>query len=137
MTPERWVRVKEVLGAALELPETERTAFLEQSCDSDLLLRAEVERLRAAHLSQSLESPVTAPPELAPGQILSHYRIEAKLGQGGMGAVYKAHDEKLQRPVALKVLSSRHFDSPAARQRFLREARAASVLNHPHIVTIY
>jgi serine/threonine protein kinase len=71
------------------------------------------------------------------GRIISHYEITAKRGQGGIGLVYKAQDSKLQRTVALKVLRPEAIDDPDARNRFLREARAASVLNHPNIATIY
>ncbi len=74
---------------------------------------------------------------LDPGGSLLHFRIEAKLGQGGMGAVYRAVDTKLGRPVAIKVLSPGTVSSPDADRRFREEARLASALNHPHIVTIY
>ncbi|MGE5178111.1 MAG: protein kinase domain-containing protein [Bacteroidota bacterium] len=70
-------------------------------------------------------------------QTLGHFRIEAPLGQGGMGEVYRATDLTLGRPVALKVLPEASTRDPEARERFLQEARFASVLNHPHIVTIY
>src|SRR5438105_2831338 len=68
---------------------------------------------------------------------LLHYRILRKIGEGGMGAVYKAHDEKLGRIVALKRVSRRPEGDEQARSRLLREARAASALNHPNIVTIH
>src|SRR5215470_3537825 len=68
---------------------------------------------------------------------IAHYRILEPLGTGGMGAVYKAYDEKLDRVVAIKVLSAEAVAHEDRRRRFLQEARAASALNHPHILTIY
>jgi DNA helicase-2/ATP-dependent DNA helicase PcrA len=74
---------------------------------------------------------------IAQGTFLAHYRIIEPLGAGGMGAVYKAHDEKLNRVVALKVLPTEALAQADRRRRFLLEARAASALNHPHILTVY
>ena len=71
------------------------------------------------------------------GQTLGHYRIDAKLGEGAMGVVYRAHDEQLDRDVAIKVLPAGSFRDATARARLLREARTASKLNHPHICTIH
>jgi len=71
------------------------------------------------------------------GQDVGHYRIEAKLGEGGMGVVYRAFDTHLDRPVAIKVLRPDATTSPERRRRFQQEAKAASALNHPNIVHIY
>src|SRR5215217_7874083 len=71
------------------------------------------------------------------GRTLEHYRLEAKLGEGGMGIVYKAHDPRLNRPVAIKVLPAAQVQDATAKQRFIHEAKAASALNHPGIVTIH
>src|SRR6478609_8116449 len=72
-----------------------------------------------------------------PGQVFLHYRIAEKIGQGGMGEVYRADDLKLARPVAIKVVPAGAGDDAAARLRLVREARSASALNHPNIVTIH
>ena len=70
-------------------------------------------------------------------QVIAHYRIMEPIGAGGMGAVYKAYDKKLHRIVALKVLPPEYVSQQDRRRRFFQEARAASVLNHPHILTVY
>src|SRR3954468_5646361 len=70
-------------------------------------------------------------------ETIAHYRIMEPLGKGGMGAVYKAYDKKLQRIVALKVLPPEYVAQQDRRRRFYQEARAASALTHPHILTVY
>src|SRR5688572_11685001 len=85
------------------------------------------------------ETRVADEPErtlLPAGTCVGSYRIEAQLGQGGMGTVYRALDMKLNRPVAIKFLS-KDIGDPTARRRFQREAQMASSLNHPHIVTVH
>ena len=78
-----------------------------------------------------------APTATMTGQTLGHYRIDEPIGAGGMGEVYKATDTRLDRPVAIKVLLAHVADDPDLRQRFEREAKTISSLNHPHICTLY
>jgi len=135
MTPQRWTRMKEIFGAALEQPEGKRAAFLDSACGGDAELRAEVERLLAGNEGPSLQSPAanafTTAAALVPGDMVAHYRIEGPLGEGGMGVVYKATDMRLGRSVALKFASAQ-FSS-----RSEREARAVAALNHPNICTLH
>lgn len=141
MTPERWAEIEGIFGAALEKPEQERAGWLDSACGADGPLHAEVERLLAQN-EESLKSPAApllaqATPGLATGELLSHYRVEAKVGQGGMGAVYRAYDTQLHRQVALKVLHRELDISEDARTALVNEARAASALDHPNIGTIF
>jgi eukaryotic-like serine/threonine-protein kinase len=148
MTPERLEQIEELFHSALELEPDERAGFLARSCDGDEGLRREVETLLESHeLGESfIEQPAAdlAADLLADGQgrleagrPVGHYAIRSLLGEGGMGEVYLAEDVRLGRPVALKLLPAR-FTAEADRvRRFEREARAASALNHPNIVTIH
>jgi Tol biopolymer transport system component len=135
----------------MERPQHQRAAFVAQACANDSELRREVESL-LAHEGQAdglLESPawnhVTPPDESAPmapaalaaGSVLAAYRIVGRLGAGGMGAVYRAADTKLQREVALKVLAPGFAQDREWLSRFQREARVLASLNHPHIAAIY
>src|SRR5262249_11279357 len=136
-----WAEVEGALAAALERPEEEQGAYV---LGLPPAVRAEVESLLDAHrrASEFLEHPEIDPlatcvgSDLTVGAQLGPYKIEALLGQGGMGDVYRAFDTKLNRPVAIKILSGDVAD-PAARRRFQREAQIASSLNHPHILTVY
>lgn len=152
--PRDWGEIKAVFQQAIELSPEKRDAFLAHACGDDAELRAEVESLLASHEDERpfLEAPPIAgagrvfadalddanepsTTELPVGTRIGQYEVLERLGSGGMGDVYRAHDSKLDRSVALKIV----HDSAAGRtaERVLREARAASALNHPNICTIY
>ncbi len=145
MMPERWQQIRDVLEEALELAPEQRSAFVERNCASDSSLRQEVETLLASSPDVRSSFLQASPPlvhdgwiqELKAGTLLDHYRIVRRLGRGGMGVVYEAEDQKLGRSVAIKLLPEATRRDPAMLQRFWREARAASSLNHPGICTIY
>ena len=140
MTPEQWKNVKEVLASALERPPEERTAFLEQACDATEM-RREVESLIQAYETHSEEFSARQAPGtgglLKPGAKLGPYLILAPLGAGGMGIVYRARDERLERDVAIKILPPHTFVDESARKRFRLEALALAKVNHPNIAAIY
>lgn len=141
MTPERWRRIEELYHAALDQAPERRSAFLEEASGRDEELRREVESLLAEDSGKqgALDRPIwegVAEPRAAAGTQLGPYRIEAFLGKGGMGEVYQALDTRLHREVAVKMLPQ-IFATEAARERFQREARAASALNHPNICAVY
>ncbi len=148
MTPEQWHRVKEVFEAALGHAPEERAAFLGQACGDDDSLCSEVKSLLSSYEQEKsfLETPAAAlaaqsfvKEESAAlvGQQLGHFQVDREIGRGGMGMVYLAHDISLGRPVALKLLPKHLTRDPTRLRRFEREARAASALNHPNILTIY
>jgi eukaryotic-like serine/threonine-protein kinase len=139
-----WARVRRILHHALELAPILRGSYLDEACESDPGLRAEVESLLAASDRSAVLDRDVAPPlpaieiveGMTAGHKIGHYVLLEKIGEGGMGAVYHAIDTRLDRPVALKVVSGASGDW-AQERRFAREAKAASALNHPNIVTIY
>src|SRR5436309_3665003 len=148
MTPERWQQVKQIFQSALERNPAERSAFLNQACADDPALRSEVESLISSHdqAGDSIEAMAAeaATEMLAdeqPGPILGkhigHYEVLSPIGRGGMGEVFLAQDTSLGRKVALKLLRSDFTGIEERLRRFQQEARAASALNHPNILTIY
>ena len=146
MNPERRRQIERTYHAALERPSREREAFLENECRDDEDLRREVQLLlnRAAAAESVLDMPAatvaahTVRPTVPvlTGRRLGVYELQATIGAGGMGVVYRALDTNLHRPVAIKFLSDELAD-PSARRRFQREAQTASSLNHPHILTVH
>ncbi|HEX7313341.1 MAG TPA: protein kinase [Pyrinomonadaceae bacterium] len=148
MTPERWQRIKELFHAAAELASVERGAFLDVNCAGDAEARAEVESLLAAHEREGEFLPETPArvaaallggerQALEPGSRVGSFRVVGTLGEGGMGKVYLAQDERLGRRVALKLLPASFTRDRERVRRFEQEARAASALNHPNILTVY
>ena len=152
MDADLWKQIDALIDAALDLPEGEREQFVIRATAGDLRLQQEVLSLlkaqsQTAHFMERSAFRVAAQAiahdanltstESLIGKILGDYRIESPLGSGGMGEVYLAHDLKLNRKAALKILP-RHFVAEVERaDRFRREAFALSALNHPALITIY
>ncbi|HUP25104.1 MAG TPA: protein kinase [Thermoanaerobaculia bacterium] len=149
MDPERWRLVDRIFESALALPAEQRAALLARECDGDDELRREVESLLAhdggddsleagaAREAAGLLLRGATPREGLFGRTLGRFEVEARLGSGGMGEVYRARDPRLGRLVALKLIPAHLSAEPERRRRFRREALATSALNHPNIVTVY
>src|SRR5215217_3632765 len=148
MTPERWQQLKQIFQSALERDPAERPAFLSRACADDPALRSEVESLIASHdqAGDSIEAmAVEAATEMLSadqtgsivGKRIGHYQVLSHIGRGGMGEVFLAQDKSLGRKVALKLLRSEFTRDEERLRRFQQEARAASSLNHPNILTIH
>ncbi len=135
MSGDRWQLVEKIFHGAAELKPQARLAFLHQACGGDESLRREVESL-LAHESEDGKT-FAGPAEEPPPEFIAHYRIRAKLGEGGMGAVYRATDTKLGREVAIKVLPAAFAADPELMARLQREAKVLASLNHPNIAAIY
>ena len=141
-----WQTIKDTFHEALRRDTAERDAFLSKVCGDDIDFRIEVESLLTS-LSDAknfLEQPLIGGSgrrvsawNLENGQAISHYRIISPIGSGGMGDVYLARDQQLNRQVALKVLPEELLENRERLQRFQREAHVVSALNHPNILTVF
>jgi serine/threonine protein kinase len=143
MRSDRWEQIFALFEATLQQPEAEREAFLARECGDDAEPRVEVKSLLAADgeaegfLSRGRRSAAAtvdsrpALPRFPAGTRLGVFRVESFIGAGGMGEVYKARDTRLDRHVAIKVLSPASATDPRGRARFAYEARAVGRLSHP------
>src|SRR4030095_3477244 len=150
MRIERWRQVEDLFHSALDCAPNDRAAFLDATCVDDPALREQVEGLLESfdEAGDFIEKPLVddslssrantpSPTESVIGRKIGAYDILSLIGAGGMGEVYLARDARLDRQIALKLLPAQFTADPAQVQRFEREARAASALNHPNIITIY
>jgi len=148
MTPERYQQIDRIFQAALALDPQRRRAYLEEACGADQKLRDEVKSLITSDeeglsfidepaFTMAARVLASDEPAFAAGTHIDRYKVISLLGSGGMGEVYLAHDERLERKIALKLLPA-HFTTNQKRMwRFQQEARMASALNHPNIITIH
>jgi serine/threonine protein kinase len=150
MTPERWERVKTLYDAARARPHRERSNFLARECEGDTDLQLEVEALLDQPLGTDdfinlvggpvptfVDAPAGGPIVSLVGQRIGTFEFRSLLGRGGMGEVYRAHDTKLGRDVAIKVLPAAFTAEPIRVASLEREARVVAALNHPHIAAIH
>jgi len=148
MPPLSWDQVKDKLQTALELPPEDRAAYLNEVGKADPKLREELESLIASHeragedflksgALHSFSAGVSNHDNIMIGRALGPYEIRELIGAGGMGEVYRAHDPRLGRDVAVKVLPLLLATDPDRLRRFEQEARAAAALNHPNILAIH
>ncbi len=145
MNEEKWEQVKEIFHQAQALPVEERVEFLDRVCAGDLILREKVDDLLGSYESGFLEDTILhevieivgSQNSFQKGQVIGRYRIGELIGTGGMGQVFLADDTELNRPVAFKVLHDDVAEDTERVRRFIQEARAASALNHPNILTIH
>ncbi|MBV8552628.1 MAG: serine/threonine-protein kinase [Acidobacteriaceae bacterium] len=134
ITDEKWKCAYELFERALELPASERLIFTQSATSDPEVLRLALELIED---TQDEDSEESAGLVLKAGDRIGRYQVIGKLGQGGIGSVYSARDTDLRRTAALKVLAPGLGATELAAERLVREARAASALNHPQIVTVY
>ncbi len=146
MIPERWHQLKQIFQSALERNPSERSAFVSQACAGDPALRSEVESLLSSHdqagdsieaMAAEAATELLADDRAIVGKQIGHYQVLSHIGRGGMGEVFLAQDASLGRKVALKLLRTEFTRNEERLRRFQQEARAASALNHPNILTIH
>ncbi len=148
MDPDRWLQIEQIFNDALEIPVEKRSEFLAGVCGGDQELEREIAVLLSSNDGAgSFLSGIVSLPDAESSTLtetlrvtaekISHFRILSKIGAGGMGEVWLAEDTRLDRRVALKMLPRRFMGDPDLLHRFDREAKAASMLNHPNILTIY
>jgi eukaryotic-like serine/threonine-protein kinase len=144
MNTEQYQKAKDIFQSALDLDPKDRLDFLRSKCGGDDDLQEGVERLLAAHDTDFLEvaaaeefAEIVDPDPERAGEQIGHYNVVRKIGSGGMGDVYLAEDVKLGRKVAIKILPQAYVTNQDRLRRFQIEARAASSLNHPNIITIH
>jgi eukaryotic-like serine/threonine-protein kinase len=144
---DRWKEISEIIEAALRRPPDERQAFLANACAEDEPLRLEIESLLSCHSDAEafmaspaidvLAAAIVADSDSLIGRQLGPYRVDARIGSGGMGDVYRATDVRLRRPVALKILPRHLADDAYLRERFVEEAQAVAAVRHPHICVLH
>ncbi|MEJ2109586.1 MAG: serine/threonine-protein kinase [Acidobacteriota bacterium] len=147
MDPERWQLMKTIFEKALALDTPQRDDFLKEACDGDNSLKDEIKTLLELHDEDSfLEKPASSmfsdlleseKNSMPPGKELGSYSFTRRIGYGGMGVVYLGYDHRLDRPVAIKMLSGNLLKDAQLKERLRREARAAAKLSHPGIATVY
>jgi hypothetical protein len=144
---EQWARIEALLGQVLELPADQRDAHLDAACAGDEALRRQLAALidaaerpgrldRASALMNEWLAHLDAP-NILPGSAIGPYLVVEQIGAGGMGEVYRARDSRLDREVAIKVLTPAATGEDRARRRLEREARTVASLSHPNIVALY
>ncbi len=148
MQSEQWTKIEEIFHDALGRSPTDRSAYLREVCGNDQDLHTElltlldsyekpIEALEKTWVTAGFTLLAVSEEELLSGETLDHYVLQRKIGRGGMGTIYLAYDNRLDRRVAIKLLPASVVDHPGSIARLQREARAASRITHPNIGHIY